>query len=410
MNGHPHIVRPTLLAAFVYTFAAGVLTWPLLRHPFALFGASDPVGDPALYLWVLGWDLRALFEHPTWLLNGRVFDANIYFPAPHTLAYSDHLLLQAVALSPVYALTHNLVLCYNVLLIASLVGSALAMHLLIDTVVGSTRAAYVAGLIFGFAPYHFSHLTHIQLQALYFLPLSLLGVHRLFAADRRIDTVALGVALGLQTVSTVYYGIIGGIGAACFAITLAIVTGRWRDWRLIKRGLLALAIALVVLAPWSLPYLRVQRDTGAGRSLSEAARGGAVLASYLQAPPTNLLYGRSDWLRPTTTARLPRRDGPEQDLFPGFCALLLAVIGAIAAPPALKKAAAAYTAVGVVGVVLSLGPDGVRPLYAALYNTLFGMAAIRASARFSVLALVAIAALAAIAVRAIEIRFPRRTR
>ena len=62
-------------------------------------------------------------------------------------------------------------------------------------------------------------------------------------------------------------------------------------------------------------------------------------------------------------ARLPRKDGPEQDLFPGFCALLLAAVGAMAAPRGLKKTAAAYIVVAVVGIVLSLGPDGIRPLY-----------------------------------------------
>ena len=66
------------------------------------------------------------------------------------------------------------------------------------------------------------------------------------------------------------------------------------------------------------------------------------------------------------TARLPRKDGPEQDLFPGFCALLLAAFGAMAAPRGLKKTAAAYTVLAVVGIVLSLGPDGIRPLYTAL--------------------------------------------
>jgi hypothetical protein len=400
------MTRRTWTAGIVYTLAAGVFTWPLIRHPFSLLGATDPTGDPSLYLWVLGWDLRSLFEHPGWLLTGRVFDANIYHPAPNTLAYSDHLLPQALVLAPLYALTRDLVLCYNALLLGSLIASALAMHLLARALVDSEWPAYVAGLIFGFAPYHFAHLTHIQLQSLYFLPLSFLFLHRLFTATRRRDAIALGGVLGLQMASSVYYGIIGGIGVGCLAIMLAILNGRLRDWRLLRSGILAAAVALLVLMPWSIAYLEVRRETGAGRNLSEAARGGALLASYLQAPPTNLLYGRTGWLRPSETARLPRKEGPEQELFPGFCALLLAAIGAIAAPRSLKKGAAAYTVVAAAGVVLSLGPDGVRPLYTALYNTLFGLAAIRASARFSVLALVAIAALAAIGARAIEARRP----
>jgi hypothetical protein len=58
----------------------------------------------------------------------------------------------------------------------------------------------------------------------------------------------------------------------------------------------------------------------------------------------------------------------------------------------------------VAGVVLSLGPDGIRPLYTALYSVVPGMPAIRATARFSVLTLAAIAVLAAMGVRALETR------
>ena len=186
--------RKTLIAALCYVLAALLFTWPLVFHLRTLLGAVDPAGDPSLNLWALGWDLSVLSEHPAWLLTGRVFNANIFFPAPHTLAYSDHLLLQALALWPVHALTGNLVLCYNLLLIGSLSAAALTMHLLARSVTGSERGAYVAGLIFGFAPYHFAHLRHIQLQALY-LPAAVLSVpasclrpaarHRHVCAGRR---------------------------------------------------------------------------------------------------------------------------------------------------------------------------------------------------------------------------------
>lgn len=395
------------MAGLVYGLAAVAFTWPLVLHLRSLFGAVDPTGDPSLNLWTLGWDLKTLSSHPTWLLTGRVFDANIFFPARHTLAYADHLLLQSVALWPVFALTHDVVVCYNLLLVASLVAAALAMHVLARAVAGSESAAYVAGLIFGFAPYHFTHLTHIQLQALYWLPLSFLLLHRLFEAERRADTVALGTVMGLQAVSSIYYGVIGGVGIVCGAMALAILTRRVRDWRLARRGLGAAAIAILVALPWSIPYLQVKRETGAGRNLFEASHASAVVASYVQAPPENLLYGRTGWLRPAPGQRLPRKDGPEQALFPGFCPLLLAMVGALAAPRALKKTAIVYATVGLVGLALSLGPDGIRPLYAALYQTLVGMEAIRGPARFSVLTLGAIAMLSAVAVRAIEIRIPR---
>ena len=135
-----------------------------------------------------------------------------------------------------------------------------------------------------------------------------------------------------------------------------------------------------------------------------------MLSSYLQAPATNLLYGRTGWLRPGGRAPVPFKDGPEQALFLGFVAMLLAAAGALAAPRGLKRIAAVYAVLALVGVVLSLGPDGIRALYAAMYGALFGMDAIRAPARFSVLTLLGVAMLAALAVRALELRGARAGR
>ena len=112
---------------------------------------------------------------PLSVFTGRVFDANIFHPSAGTLTFSDHL-LQSLVLSPLYAITGNLALCYNVLLIGSLALSGLAMHALARSVTGSHRAAFViAGLAWACWPYRTAHLLHLQLQSLYFLPLALLA-------------------------------------------------------------------------------------------------------------------------------------------------------------------------------------------------------------------------------------------
>src|SRR6185503_13426836 len=111
-------------------------------------------------------DMQALLSNPAAVVNGAIFNANIFYPATGTLAYSDHLLLQSLVLAPLYAVTRDTVLCYNVLLLASLVASALAMHLLMRTVAGTEAGAWVAGLAWGFGSYRFAHLIHLQLQSL----------------------------------------------------------------------------------------------------------------------------------------------------------------------------------------------------------------------------------------------------
>jgi hypothetical protein len=220
--------RQFLLPAAVYCAAAAVFTWPLVLHPSSLLGAPVGPGDPYLYIWTLGWGMQTLLSHPLDVLSGRVFDANIFHPATGTLTYSDHLLLQSAVLSPIYAVTHDATLCYNVLLLASLVASALAMHLFISRVLATEGGAYVAGLAWGFGSYRFAHLLHIQLQALYFLPLTMLFLHRVAARRRTRDAIVLGVLTGLQAIASVYYAVIGGIALVVGAVALGLTTGRCR--------------------------------------------------------------------------------------------------------------------------------------------------------------------------------------
>ena len=399
----PWPVRPLL----VYVVAAAVMTWPLVLHPSALIGAPVGPGDPFLYLWTLGWGMHAVLHDPMSLVTGAVFNANIFHPAAGTLSYSDHLLLQSVLLSPLYAITGDVTLCYNVLLLASLVASALAMHAFVREVVGTSGGAYLAGLVWGFGSFRFAHLLHVQLQALYFLPLTFLFLHRLLAGRRMKDAIGLGVVLGLQAVSSVYYAVIGGVGLLCAGVVLAVSIGRRWDGVLVRRLVVSLAVAGVLVLPLAIVYLRVQQSEGFGRNLDEASRGAAYASSYLQVPSGNVIYGRTDLLRdhrePARGA--PPRTGPERELFPGFTITLLAAFGMWWGwRGGSRPLVLSMSVVLVLGFVLSLGPDGIRSLYAGLHRYVFGFQAIRAPARFAVLVFFGLSTLAALAWRELQAR------
>src|SRR6185436_15532468 len=205
-------------AALLYVAAACFVTWPLATELSSHLGALEGEGDPYLNVWILGWGLHAWTYDPASVFTGRVFDANIFFPTPGTLTFSDHLLLQSLVLAPVYALTGNVVLCYNLLLLLSLAASGLAMHALVRGVTGSTAAAYIAGLAWACWPYRTAHLLHLQLQSLYFLPLALLSLHRVAAARRWRDVIALGCLSALQAISSVYYGVMTALALAASAV------------------------------------------------------------------------------------------------------------------------------------------------------------------------------------------------
>jgi Protein of unknown function (DUF3108) len=384
----------------LYLATAVLFTWPLLLHPFGRLMAPIGPGDPYLNVWILGWDLRTLTTDPLAVVTGRVFNANIFYPAGLTLAYSDHLILQAIAIWPLYLVFRDVTLCYNALLVGSILASALAMHAFAYGVTGSPWGSRVSGLAWGLLPYRFAHLLHIQLQGLYFLPLSFLFLHQLVAGRRRRDAVGFGATAALQAVTSVYYGVIGALGLATGAVALVWAASRWRGGLLARRVLLAILVAVVLEAPFAWPYLLVQQREGFGRNLYEASQHAASPASYVRVPPGNLLYGRSGLLRPFGDVGRSKGQGPEQELFPGFVLAGLAAVGLWRArrrdnwPLALSLAA-----VAAVGFVLSLGPEGVRLVYAGAHRLVPGFQAIRAPARFGVLVSFSLAGLAALGMR-----------
>ena len=371
-------------AAAGYLLVALVATWPLAVHPRRLFGAPLGPGDPYLNLFTLGWDLRQLFEAPGSWLTGAVFDAPIFHPARQTLAYTDHLLLQALLVSPVYAIWRDPVLCYNVVFVASLAASAWAMWWYLRQVLDDTVAPLVGGLVWGFCAYRFSHVLHLQLQALYFLPLAFGALHRVVARRRWRDGAWLGLWFGLTAISSVYYAVIGLVGLGVGGLVLVCVSGRVRLGRLLAPLALGGAIAAALVAPVLMPYLQVQQREGFVRTMDEASRHAATPRSYVSEPP---------W-RPSAAAPIARTD--EDALLPGWSAYVLAALGLTTFGRSRRSPLLWMWAVlALSGFILSLGPDGIRPIYASAHRWIFGFQAVRAPARFGVLVSFAVAALAA---------------
>ncbi len=386
-----------------FAVLALALTWPLARHPFSVLGAHSGPGDAYLNLWILGWDLQTLTGAPASLVDGRIFDANIFHPARQTLTFMDLGIVQAILIWPLYALTGSVVFAYNALLILSLFLNAAAMWLLAQRVTGSAWGAVAAGTVWGFWSYPFAHIApgHLNLLCLYVLPIAWLFLHRLVARGRWRDAAGFGAAVGVLAAASVYYGVIGAIGLGASALMLSITIGGRSASRLLTRGLLSVAIGALFVLPVAIPYWQAAQREGFGRNLFEASRRAASPASYVNAPPVNLLYGRTGWLIGD--------ESPEKQLFAGFATIIVAIAGfAFARRRGSWPLAASALALIALGFVLSLGPDGVRPLYAFFQQWVFGFNAIRAPARIALLVMLGLSLGVALGVREIEQRVRTR--
>jgi hypothetical protein len=362
---------------------------------------AGPFGDPLLNAWILGWDADRL-RHGF----AGLWTAPPFYPYPDTLAYSEHLLGIAVPLAPIYWLTGNAILVYNVALIGSFVLAGAGMYLLARDLTGRRDAAILAALAFMWCPNRAPHVTHLQVLMNGWMPIALWALHRYFVTGSRRALAGFVAAFVVQGLSNGYF-------LFFLAVPVAIVAGveLWRRrerWPAHAIHMAAAAIAIAALiAPVASAYLRVKREQGLVRSRGDAVQFAARPSDYLTVSHEGLLWRRV----------LPIGGG-EKELFPGAVVTLLALLSilpvgrrrdvarAVVPAQALlpeRVGVPLYAGIALVAFALSLGPEpvigaGVRFAtgpYDWLAAVVPGVDGLRVPARMATVVYVALAVLAA---------------
>jgi len=375
--------RHSLAAAAGLIVVAVILLFPQLRR----MDSVPDRGDPLLSMWRAGWVFHQLQGDPRGL-----FDANIFYPEPLTLTYSDSMLLPGLTAAPLLAAGVHPVTTYNLLLISGFLFSGIAAALLVERLTGSSAAGFVAGIVFGFYPYHFEHYSHLELQMMQWMPLSLLAMHR-FVETRAVRFAILAaVCAAAQLYSSMYYGVFFAIYGVVVVATL-IATRRPPLRRLLIPAAIAGVIALAIAVPLIRPYREATKTKGE-RSRYEVAAYSAWPSDYLRAHFRSALYGEH---------MLEGRQ-PERALFPGVVPIALAAAGLT---PPLGAVRLAYVAGLLVAFDGSLGFNGLS--YPYLYDWFSPIRGLRVPARFSVLVGLSLAVLAGFGVRRL-MTLPRHRR
>jgi len=383
-----------IVLAVVLAAAAVVLTWPLFRHPATTVLEAKSLYGPAatliqrdinLTLWVLAWDTHALLSDP-----GRLFHANALWPAPYTLALSEHMLGNVPVFAPIYMLTGNPVLAHQVTLLATFVVAGLTMAAWVLYWTGDRASAAAAAFLFAFAPYRLWQLGSLHVISIHWLPLILLGVDAsVHGRAPRAGPLAVFCALLLSAACSYYVGYAAFLLAAVYLGSGAMARGRSA-----RRAVGVIAgvtlLAAVAMAALSVPYLRL-RQLGI---LPDHAQSGFVSLAFLAALRDGI--GGTVW-----RFLHPGEEGIP--LYLGAAVLPLAAAGTVA-HRGHPRAALLLTAI--LGFVLSLGPTMATPLgmvplpYRWLASVVPGFDAMRVPQRFAALVTLASVALAALGLAA----------
>jgi hypothetical protein len=375
----PTPVRDFAWAILLYAAATVVLSYPLAFDPASLSRLDN--GDARLNAWAISWVAHQVVHDPL-----RLFEANIFHPLPHSLAYSEHLTLLGILALPLLSLSDDLVLTTNLLLLFSMWATAMAMYFLARVLTRSHFASFLAGLFFSFAAFRFNRLPHIQMQLYAFLPLFLACWHLYLERRRTRHLVLTGVFFVLQALSGAYLGAISAVALATALVTLTPFSGLSR--KDILGVALVLAAAAAVLAPFAAPYLWVHRHLGIEWDLPGVGSLSATPSSYLSSS-SHLYRGLAE--------SLWSGEPPTDYLFPGFTVSLLALAGIVvlARTPGRRQALAGYLLILALGFLLSLGPR--TAIYAFLYEHVVFFRGLRALTRFGLLPLLSMTVLAAAA-------------
>jgi Interleukin-like EMT inducer len=298
IGGHAAVLGGALLLVAVFTY-------PLVRDPGHLLPFHK---DPMMYGWTMVSNTHRLLANPL-----TVFHGNTFYPHGNVVAHTDLLLTPTLfPAGPIYLLTGNPVLQYNLTLLLWWALSGWAMYVLTYALLRSHAAAAVAGVAFTVSPFRTDFYLEFQMQLAFPIPLALLALLR-FLETRRVRYLAAVLALlWVEALASMYYAIILGLCLATLALLHLIArAGTW-DWRLVRQGAVGVLALGLALTPFIVPYAQNRSELGMERDLYQNDMNSADILTYFETGDTHL-YRLS-----------PSGHVAETSIFMGFVALSLA--------------------------------------------------------------------------------------
>lgn len=414
---------PHVLALAGYAALALLMTWPLARQ----IGSAIP-GD-SFDGWQNVWNLWWMRE--SWLVRhiSPYFTDMLFAPTGADLRFQTMAPFNGLAFMNVYTGV-GLLWAYNVAVLFSfVVGGYGAFLLALYALRGragrsaALPAAFIAGIVFAFSPYHFAHtLGHLQLIALQWIPFFVLyllrGLDRSTQPRSRAGTLAdaakAGLFLALVGLCDWYY-----VMYCLFFVALALLVWLARrrlNWRGLAVAVGAGAFFAVALAPLLVPMVQGARTWGGSslvRDYSETLALSADLLAFVTPQVFHPLWGEAALARGAAFTATPS----EYTVFAGFTVLVLAGIALLAtrtwrekrSSPATRPGfyllSAAFFALLALGPVLKIngrtdllpGGDEIPLPYRLLYETVPFIKLSRSVSRMDVMVMLFLGVAAAFA-------------
>jgi hypothetical protein len=342
-------------ALYLLALVGLVITMALLYTPDLTGEVPGEWWDPLLNIWTLSWDTNTLLHHPTLFWQGQLLYPNLL-----TLSYSENLLGEAIFFAPVFLISNNPVLAYNVTFYLAFLLCGVNMYIAARYYTGKPLAAFVASLVYAFAPYRLAQIDHIHIVAGEWIPLAFLFLDLSLQRSRWHHWSLFVLFYLLQLFSSIYYGIF----LSYTLLAYVLIRYSWpfvKQLRLNRRAyieqLMAQLIkpltvffaASIILFILLRPYLATLHS-GLARSTFEAVGYSAFVRDFTFTAIFNRLYGISSY---NGTIIVP--DG-EHFLFLGWAIMALAALGVALAFWRHHRIMRSFAWTGLIVLLFAFGP------------------------------------------------------
>jgi len=401
-------LRRHALILLFYTLLALIMTWPLIAQLGTHFAGNNED------LWTFQWDnwwTRYALQHGYNIL----FTPMQFYPVGVSLAAHSLSFYNSFVWIPLAALAGDIA-AYNLTVLLTFILSGYTMFLLAEYLTtghqlqtrdanarsvvrhrSSVIGSLIAGLVFAFAPYHFSQsLGHVSLASVQWFPLLALFALKIVREAKWRNAVVIGLLIGLITATRLQFLVLGGVVFAIFVAVDWLVARR--EWargsigRLIVAGALGLLLSLPIVLPAA--ELFTQAASPDELIADEQTWGQTDLAAYFVPMTYHPLLG--PLVKPVYENFVKNQAWMP---FLGYSVIALSIWGTVKA----KRRSLPWIAIGVFLFVMALGPflrvNGVSyaniPLPYALIGDKFPLNTLRSPDRYNLLLPLALAVLTA---------------
>ena len=399
LQSHKNTFFHHIFVITIFLILTIIMTFPLvLDFNFELPGANEFCHDKCHMMWRIWWA-----DHS--LENNLDFKNTDYIFYPDGTSIGGNLALFTTGLGVIiFKLTNNLITTYNTIILIGFAFGGYSMYLLSNHFHRNFYSSMVAGIIFTFSSFHFAHSGHhLGLSMIGWIPLYLLILFKTQKEQSLSYSILGGIFLFLISLTHLYYFVMVILFSLIFVGVFLAKKKEIGNKIFIKQISIIMVIGVTLTIGTS--YSVFLSDDESDRiPLWQHEMFSASLENLIMPSPKHtsqplsdyaIMYGIHDL---AGNPNVPGVRSIEQVVYLGYATIILSTIALI---NFRKQYAWFWASIGGLFLLFSLGPElrifnnltGIILPERIFYEVIPGWDAIRAPARFIVIANISLAIL-----------------